>query len=456
MSFKKLSFLYLVFILFLFFSSPGQYVGQYVYLAETQNELNTRLLTKLKNFASINPADMNLKNTTLECLNAIEGLNEDYLKYAKDFFIVGDKLRESQFAEKTIRKGPLSARFEKIVIKYNTAYKQSTGKDLDNELIKIKDFNGNLFANTEFYFKETPNGVLGSVFEHLKTVFLYNSIANLYKEKVELPKFEQLKIEEASFIQRFKRLMVLGNPFELTIKPESPKDNPIVNINGKYIDLKKEANGNYSLSYTPSAPGKYAVEVMVGPKHLFTGFEVMKPEFRFIMEESSFEAMVGKKLIVSLDSQYFPSKNVRFTSDKAEVLRRDNQLFITPLQAGRFHVSMIINNEVADDFVLYAHEPEDIMVGLLDIGGNQTSLDRANRLESLNTFWQVVSFRMTVIDKNGEKDFLRSATRFLRNDLRALEENAAKGSTVIFDEIKLVGKDRNIVKMGRPIIIIKE
>jgi len=40
--------------------------------------------------------------------------------------------------------------------------------------------------------------------------------------------------------------------------------------------------------------------------------------------------------------------------------------------------------------------------------------------------------------------------------LRALEENAAKGSTVIFDEIKLVGKDRNIVKMGRPIIIIKE
>jgi hypothetical protein len=117
---------------------------------------------------------------------------------------------------------------------------------------------------------------------------------------------------------------------------------------------------------------------------------------------------------------------------------------------------MIINNEVVDDFVLYAHEPEDIMVGLLDIGGNQTSLDRANRLESLNTFWQVVSFRMTVIDKNGEKDFLRSATRFLRNDLRALEENAAKGSTVIFDEIKLVGKDRNIVKMGRPIIIIKE
>jgi hypothetical protein len=76
-------------------------------------------------------------------------------------------------------------------------------------------------------------------------------------------------------------------------------------------------------------------------------------------------------------------------------------------------------------------------------------------LESLNTFWQVVSFRMTVITPEGNKESLRSATRFLRNDLRAAEQSAPKGSTLIFDEIKLIGKNKGLIKTGKSIVLRK-
>ena len=92
---------------------------------------------------------------------------------------------------------------------------------------------------------------------------------------------------------------------------------------------------------------------------------------------------------------------------------------------------------------------------MLDISGEPSSLNTANRLESLNTFWQVVSFRMTVVNENGDKKSLRSATRYLRNDLREIEQNAVKGSVLIFDDIKLIGKNRGIVKTGRPIVLTK-
>ena len=122
---------------------------------------------------------------------------------------------------------------------------------------------------------------------------------------------------------------------------------------------------------------------------------------------------------------------------------------------GLFYVTMMNGEEKVDEIALYAHEPESIEVGLLDISGEPSSLNTANRLESLNTFWQVVSFRMTVVNENGDKKSLRSATRYLRNDLREIEQNSVKGSVLIFDDIKLIGKNRGIVKTGRPIVLTK-
>ena len=91
MTFKKLSFLYLVFILFLFFSSPGNYVVHYDQMQVTQEELNGRLNAKLISFDAKNEDDKLLKETTLQCLQELDELNLKYKKYANDFSIYGDR-----------------------------------------------------------------------------------------------------------------------------------------------------------------------------------------------------------------------------------------------------------------------------------------------------------------------------------------------------------------------------
>jgi hypothetical protein len=455
MTFKKLSFLYLVFILFLFFSSPGNYVVHYDQMQVTQEELNGRLNAKLISFDAKNEDDKLLKETTLQCLQELDELNLKYKKYANDFSIYGDKLKENQFAEKQIRNGSLAASFNSTNEKMEAVYSKTSGKSLKSQIIEIRSFTGESFKSLEFFFKETPNAVVGSVLEHLKTVYLYSSITQLFKQQIILPQYKQVMLEEANFIQRFKRLLVLGNSFDLSIKPSNNEEIPQVKINGNPALAVESNSGTYEVNYIPTKPGKYTVEVNVGEQRLFTGFEVLKPAFRFVMEKSNFNAIVGEKMLVSLDTQYLPSRGIAFISDKAQIVREGDRLTITPNEAGMFRVKMMNGKEQVDDFVLYAKEAEAIEVGLLDIAGDPSSLNNASRLESLNTYWQVVSFRMTIIDASGNKKSLRSATRYLRNDLREAEQLAETGSVLVFDDIKLISKNRGITKIGRPIILKK-
>jgi hypothetical protein len=454
MSFKKLSFLYLVFILFLFFSSPGKYVEHYESIAITQVELNSRLVQKLKTFESTDPNKLRLKNTTFECMGVLDDLKSKYAQFAEDNLIYGDKIRENQFAEKEIRKGSLSLVFKDNNKKYLTTFEEVVGRSIKSQVSSLKSYTLQEFDDVTFFFKETPNGVINSLFEHMKTVYLYNTITELFREKIILPKYEQILLEEAKFIQRFKRLLILGDQFEMTIQSETGQV-PYASVNGQEVSLSTSDSVYYNLTYQPTRAGKYSIEVNLDDERLFTGFEVKRPEFRFVMEKSSFDAFVGQKMLISLDTQYFPSRNVKFVSSRAEVERVEDKLYVTPYETGRFQLSMMQGDEILDELILYAHEPDNIQVGLLDIGGEKSSLKNANRLESLNTFWQVVSFRMTLIDTLGAKKSLRSATRFLRNDLREMESKATDGSVLIFDDIKLISKNRGIVKTGMPIVLKK-
>jgi len=454
MSFKKLSFLYLVFILFLFFSSPGKYVEHYESIAITQVELNSRLVQKLKTFESTDPNKLRLKNTTFECMGVLDDLKSKYAQFAEDNLIYGDKIRENQFAEKEIRKGSLSLVFKDNNKKYLTTFEEVVGRSIKSQVSSLKSYTLQEFDDVTFFFKETPNGVINSLFEHMKTVYLYNTITELFREKIILPKYEQILLEEAKFIQRFKRLLILGDQFEMTIQSETGQV-PYAAVNGQEVSLSTSDSVYYNMTYQPTRAGKYSIEVNLDDERLFTGFEVKRPEFRFVMEKSSFDAFVGQKMLISLDTQYFPSRNVKFVSSRAEVERVEDKLYVTPYETGRFQLSMMQGDEILDELILYAHEPDNIQVGLLDIGGEKSSLKNANRLESLNTFWQVVSFRMTLIDTLGAKKSLRSATRFLRNDLREMESKAADGSVLIFDDIKLISKNRGIVKTGMPIVLKK-
>jgi len=455
LSFKKLSFLYLVFILFLFFSSPGQYVVHYTHLAETQTELNSRLLTKLKSFNSQIPQEMDLKNTTLECLNGLSALELEYANYAEKNLVSGDKLRENNFSEKIVRKGELAPKLQGILNQYLASFSKVSKRDLSPDLVNLRDFTSNNIKTIDFFFKETPNGVVNSMFEHFKTVFLYNSLIDLTHQNIDLPKFELITLSDAKFIEKFRRSLVLGESLELAVKPEKVGIIPTVKINGTLVDIKPAGNGIFTVSYRPGKPGNYALEVLVGDKRLLSGFNVLKPEFRYIMDRSNLNAKVGSTCELSLDSQFLPKSGVSFSSPKATVKRVKNALKIVPTEEGVFEIFMKVNDAVVDKVTLFAHAPGAITVGLMDIGGNLSSLDKANRLESTNTFWQVVNFQMTVVDPSGNRKSLKSATRYLRNDLRDLEAKAPVGSTVIFDNIKLVGQTSGSTQVGQPLIMVK-
>jgi len=451
---KKLSLLYLVFILFLFFSSPGQYVNQFTYLSTTQTELNGRLLTKLNATKSVIPQELDLKSTTLESLTELAKLELEYTNYANKNLVKGDKIKENTFAEKTVRNGPLAAKLQSIINKYLTSFAKCSKVDLSSDLINLKDFNLNNCKTIEFFFKETPNGVVTSIFEHFKTVFLYNSMVVLTHQNVELPKVELISMKEANFIEKYRSSLVLGEKLVLSIK-SGGLIVPTVKVNGILVDVKQKSKAIYTINYIPSKPGNYSLEVVLGERRLLSGFKVLKPEFRFLMERSNLDVVVGSKCILSIDSQYVPKNGVTYVSSKASIVRIKNALYITPSESGVFEIQMKVDNAVVDKVILYAREPGSIRVGLMDIGGQLASLDRANRLESTNTYWQVVNFTMTVVDPQGNKQTMKSATRYLRNELRDLVSKAPVGSTIIFDNIKLVGQQSGSAQVGQPIILVK-
>ena len=147
MSFKKLSFLYLVFILFLFFSSPGQYVVHYDQMRITQTELNQRLNSKLSTYSPRNNDEKELIETTIASIEALDSLGMTYKLFVEKNLIYGDKLRENQFAEKEVRKGTLAQFFTEINEKIETAYSKVSGKSLKSEILNLRSFTGQDFQS---------------------------------------------------------------------------------------------------------------------------------------------------------------------------------------------------------------------------------------------------------------------------------------------------------------------
>jgi hypothetical protein len=454
-SFKKLGLLYLVFILFLFLTTPGQFVKHYDQLHTTQKELNDRWLLKLKTFVPKTAEESLLKETALRSVAAIDSLQGEYIEFVAEDGVFGDKLRENRFAEKKMRGEDLEVSFTNANNEFGAVFEKVTGKSLKKDLYEFKGFDGRKYGVVDYFFKETPNGAIPAVFEHFKTTYLINTLSELFKGEEIFPQYKNVSLEESDFIETFKQLLVLGSTFECSIKPTDNTTNIEVRINGNLVNSSKNQDGTYKVSYKPKALGKYLVEVLMGEQRVFAGFKVIKPEFRFIMEKSSFDGIVGEEMVISLDTQLFSGNNIKFISDKAEVRRVGEKLFVTPKEKGLFHLTMRNKVQVLDDIKLYAHDPERINVDLLDISGRATNFSNANKLESLNTFWQVQSFRMTIIDSLGIKKVKRSATRFLRNDLRELEHKASSGGILLFDDIKLVGKNGEIIKSGRPIVFRK-
>lgn len=455
-SFMRLSLFYLIFIVQIFFTSPGMYVLQYPDVQESQKMVNERLLSELNVFKPQISKHVELKKTTLECLKTLEQIKVAYYAYAKETRISGDRLRENKFAEQQIRNGKWGPVIKKTLEAYLKYYNAVGNKNLKEEFISLKDSKGTEFDGVYYFFKGTPNGVVPSILEHFKTVMLYNSILAMKKKESELPKFEILTLDETDFIQKFKKNLILGEALDLIIRPKERGKKPVVKINGSPIEITTLPNSDYKMYYLPSVVGDYSLEVLSDEKRLFASFKVVAPSFRFINSASSVSGFVGDPFYVTLDSGYVPrGRNITFISKVARIERKGWKLTVVPEREGIFNIQMVDNGKFIDESAFVATIKPEEEVLLMDISGNSADLTQANKLESKNAFWQVVDFDMSITYPTGVSKKTHSSTRFLRNDLRELEASAPAGSVMIFDNIRLVGQNDGLVTKGRPVIIVK-
>jgi len=455
-SFMRLSLFYLIFIVQIFFTSPGMYVLQYPNVAKAQIMVNERLLSELTVFTTEESKESKLKEVTLQSLKDLEEIEKTYLDFKKNTGVIGDRLRESKFAEIQVRNGKFGPVLEGIFKRYQEAYNPVGNKNLESELLKVKTNKGQYFDAIYYFFKGLPNGVVPSVVEHFKTVMLYETILALKKKESELPKFEIISLDETDFIQKFKQNLILGEPLDIKIRPKSGSTKFTVKINGNSIKLDSLGPSEYRLYYKPTRVGEYALEVKSEEKRLFTTFKVVPPMFRFINSASSISGFVGEPITVTLDSSYVPKGNgVTFESKAAKIERKKWVLEITPDHEGVFDVVMKRGETVIDKSSFVATLKPDELVSLMDISGEPSDMKNANKLESNNPFWQVVDFDMSVTYPNGDFKKVHSTTRFLRNELRELEEKAPSGSVLVFDNIRLLGSEMGLTSKGRPIVKIK-
>jgi len=170
-SFMRLSLFYLIFIVQIFFTSPGLYVMQYKSVAATQTMINERLESELNVYRATDDNQSQLKNTTLELVTQLDKLKEKYYAFEKEAGISGDRLRENKFAELQVRQGALGVEVNKILSTYLEAYGKVGMKNLADDIKRLRDYKGVEFDAMYYFFKATPNGVVPTIFEHFKTVF---------------------------------------------------------------------------------------------------------------------------------------------------------------------------------------------------------------------------------------------------------------------------------------------
>ncbi len=455
-SFMRLSLFYLIFIVQIFFTSPGMYVLQYPDVARSQIMVNERLISELNVFKAKGEKEIALKKATLSCIQELEVIAKAYDDFKKNTGVIGDRLRENKFAEIQVRNGKWAPELRGIFERYLKAYSPIGNKNLKKEFVTYTSTEGQDIEAVYYFFKGTPNGVVPSIIEHFKTVMLYETILTLKNKESELPKFEIVSLDETEFIQKFKRNLILGEPLSIKLRPKTASDVLSAKINGMPIKLDSIGVATYNLLYKPSRIGAYSLEIMSNEKRIFTNFKVVPPMFRYINSGTSISGFVGEPIIVTLDSSYVPRGNaVTFESNAASITRKGWILQIVPESEGVFDVVMKNGNNIIDKASFVSTLKPDETVALMGVSGEISELGNANKLESVNPFWQVVDFDMSVTYPDGKFKKIHSTTRFLRNDLRELEEKAPKGSVLIFDNIRLLGQEGGVSSKGRPILKIK-
>jgi len=215
LSYQKQGFLYLVFILFLFFSQAGEYVMHYNSMAKTQGALNQYLESRLTGLVLEDEASDQYRQGVLARVQSLDSISKEFRAFETQSIAGLDQYRENQFAERVVRRGTLGPLFDNLWLEQQA---QSRGRWTPTALA---DYDGKVSEATDYFFKEAPNAVIPSLVEHAKTSFLVEALEDLNIQALVFEKYTMERLEEAGFTSVFKKRLFLGENFEMVINSEA-------------------------------------------------------------------------------------------------------------------------------------------------------------------------------------------------------------------------------------------
>ena len=445
LSYQKQGFLYLVFILFLFFSQAGEYVMHYISLANTQKELNTYLENRLSSLVLENEADDLYRQDVLERVASLDQINISFEEYEQQSIAGLDQFRENQFAERRVRRGELGTTFDNLWIEQQ---EQSEGRWTEKLLV---DYDNRYFSATNFFFKETPNAVVPSLVEHAKTAFLVEALEDLNKQALVFEKYTMERLEEANFTSVFKKRLFLGENFNLTILSEDAKDSvEFVTINSKPQSLGRDGSTT-NLVYRPGSWGKYFVEIQTRSQRFYTSFEVVRPRIRFVAQDELIDLTLGQDQSISIDADYIPTEGFSFDSDFATTSYEAGVLTVNPSTVGEFTLRLVINGEAMDSVNLGARAPQLLRVSLANAKGEEATPATAHRVQSVNPNFQVLSYTAVYYPQDGSAPkTYQSLSRLLRPDVADWTTNPG---TLVIKDIALLSSNGTTKIQAEPLIV---
>lgn len=446
LSYQKQGFLYLVFILFLFFSQAGEYVMHYLTLAKTQGALNEYLEERLDGLLLEDESANAYRDRVLKRVKELDQINVSFETYKSQSIAGLDQFRENQFAERIIRRGDLSDIFNQLWLDQVSESKASLTEE------RLTAYDGRTDSPTDFFFKETPNAVVPSLVEHAKTTFLVEALEELNKQALVFEQFKMERLEEASFTSVYKRRLFLGENFELNIQSLNDQDSvENVTINSIKQGLTRREDGA-QLFYRPQKWGKYFVEIQTRSQRFYTSFEVVKPRIRFIAQEEIIDLTLGNEQLISIDPKLIPSTGYAFESDFATNTYENGVLSVKPTTAGEFTLRLSINGQAMDSIKLGSRLPQDLTVMLSDAKGDPSDFAHAHRVQSTDTDFQVLSYTAVYYPKNGTpSSSYNSTSRLLRPELQGWSTEG--GGTLVIKDIQLLSSNGKTRVKAQPLIV---
>jgi hypothetical protein len=444
----------LIFIVFYFSSTSGDYVRQYLNLEKTQKSLNEHLRSQLNAIDSNDQTSILIKQNAILVIKQIDKLTSIHDNYIKENIISEDQLKDKKFVnglnDHQIKDlDSLQNSFQHFIELLPLEERKKIESDLG-----ISNEKSSKIEKHNIFIKDAPTGVFGSIIQHYKTVVLSSALEGIQKSRFKKIKIVPIHQTDSSFLIGFNNTFNLGDLVRFNFY--SPENKiPEILIGDTKIEVNQEIEKEFYVNWIANRAGTLVLMARLNQQVIKKQILVLNPKPSFLENKQEIACFINEPITLKLERNSIRNQGISFSSSSAQIERKADELIIIPQVEGKFTVEMKLGETVIDKRVLFAGKGESPQVILKDIIGSKTNLNNAHCLESVSPEWQVVNFNFITIDPNGITRKLKSNTRFLRNELRTITNNLPNGSTIIFDQIRLLNKDGIKTCSGSPIFIEK-